>query len=146
LPDLCRRINQTLIERQTSTKTLSENIIFLFNRSVDNLLKRQLAQFSRRVLEESELQDFFYANDLVVLCDVILREIQRMDSDNDMLLHEMIYLLPSLTKKLEVQARSPMGHKRNEVQNVLKSIISNDCCLTLKRIITKTLENENLKD
>jgi hypothetical protein len=135
-----------LAVRKKSTKTLSENVIFLFNRSLDSSLKRQLSQFTRRILEGPDGQDFFYANDLVVLLDVMLREIQSTDSDNDKLLHEMIYLLPLLTKQLELQASSPMAHKKNEVISVLKTILSSECCLALKKIIIKTLESEYLKD
>ena len=144
MPDLVHRIHGLVKTRSQSTKTLSENIIFLMNRSLDSTLKCQLASFTRIILEDSTDQDFFYSNDVVILLDIIIREIQSMDDEK--LLHEFIYLLPLLIKQYIIQSNSPMKDKKAEIVKSLQNILSGDCSMKLKKCIVKILENEYLKD
>ena len=116
------------------------------NRSLDFSLKRQLVQFTRRILEDCKDQEFFYSNDVIVLLDVTIREIESTDLDKEDLLQELISLLPLLTKQCALQSNARKSYKRADIVRSLRNILSSNCCLQLKKCVTKTLQSEYLKD
>lgn len=94
-------IETVLIKRIDKSKTLSENLIFMFNRSsstpseltspisvtslddpgrgrAEQIL---LLKFLYKIFNVEELREFFFTNDLKIILDIIIRELLNCTDD-----------------------------------------------------------------
>ncbi|KAI8816191.1 uncharacterized protein EV422DRAFT_329958 [Fimicolochytrium jonesii] len=109
----------TIEKRIDHSKTLSENVIFLFNRAEEKLLRLKILRFLDAVLSDPTTSGLFYTNDLGVLLDVVVRETKNVDAEDEDLHQRYIYLLPLLLNHPGAQWTD---RNREEVQKLLTGI------------------------
>ncbi|KND04535.1 uncharacterized protein SPPG_08825 [Spizellomyces punctatus DAOM BR117] len=92
------RVIEVLQKRIDQSKTLSENFIFIFNREEDRKRRIIMARFLEIVLSSTSARNLWYTNDLGIILDVVIRETNNVDAEDEMLHHSYIRLLPLLLR------------------------------------------------
>ncbi|ORX57337.1 hypothetical protein BCR36DRAFT_319693 [Piromyces finnis] len=89
----------TILEKRINhSKTLSENLIFLLNRTNDMSVKYYLLKFLNLIFTTPSLDKFFYTNDIPVLLDITLRELWNLTDENTHIQKAYLILLENLIK------------------------------------------------
>ncbi|TPX67424.1 hypothetical protein SpCBS45565_g03808 [Spizellomyces sp. 'palustris'] len=78
------RVIEVLQKRIDQSKTLSENFIFIFNREEDRKRRIIMARFLEVVLSSTSTRNLWYTNDLGIILDVVIRETNNVDADDEM--------------------------------------------------------------
>jgi hypothetical protein len=141
------RVLRVLMRRLGSSRTFSENMIFMLNRAQRTpedlcmqllILKLLYLLFTTRGTEE-----FFYTNDLCVLVDVFLRDLVDLDENSDSLRHTYLRVLHPLLTKTQLRSRP---YKRAQIVNVLESLVGHerirDISPTTKRLVERCLSGD----
>ncbi|ORX87149.1 hypothetical protein BCR32DRAFT_289546 [Anaeromyces robustus] len=140
----------SLEKRINNSKTLSENFIFILNRTADFSVKYYILKFLYLIFSTPSLDKFFYTNDIPVLLDVTLRELWNLTDENThiqkgylVLLEKLIqytinhsipYRYPDITKLLyAISQRSQNTCYSNEKQHAKLVALSNIANRILKR-------------
>ncbi|KAJ3087383.1 hypothetical protein HK102_011220 [Quaeritorhiza haematococci] len=111
------RVILTLSKRLNRSKTLSENILFMFNRADNPEVQLLIAKFLVRVFSTRSVCDLFYTNDLKVVVDVVLRELLNHGSEDEVLQHAYLSIIPPLI--LNTRYADTNYHKAPELLQVL---------------------------
>ncbi|KAJ8329297.1 hypothetical protein O5D80_002513 [Batrachochytrium dendrobatidis] len=135
------RFLRVLEQRLNHSKTLTENLIFVFNRADTPELQLSITILLIGIFQYTPTRNLFYTNDLTVILDVGIREIQRVHDQNEELLHALVKLLPLVV----VSGASSASHK--QVVNVLNKL--NESAFTklpTKRLIQRVVAELSLYD
>ncbi|ORY67850.1 hypothetical protein LY90DRAFT_667698 [Neocallimastix californiae] len=85
-----------LKKRINKSKTLSENLIFILNRTDDFSVKLYILKFLYLVFSTPSLDKFFYTNDISVLLDVTIRELWNLTDEHTHVQKGYLLLLEKL--------------------------------------------------
>ncbi|KAJ3042427.1 hypothetical protein HDV00_007383 [Rhizophlyctis rosea] len=96
------RVTSTITLRINECKTLSENLVFMFNRASDLSLQLVMIRFLQEIFTSAELAKLFYTNDTRVIMDVILRETRNTSDEDEQLREGYILLLPPLLRNTDL--------------------------------------------
>ncbi|KAJ1344744.1 hypothetical protein BSLG_000267 [Batrachochytrium salamandrivorans] len=107
------RFLDVLALRVNHSKTLTENLIFVFNRANSEELQLSITWLLISIFENEPTRYLFYTNDLTVILDIAMREIQRVHDDNEELQHALVSLLPLVANSGALEA------SRKQVYNIL---------------------------
>ncbi|KAJ3281808.1 hypothetical protein HK104_011263 [Borealophlyctis nickersoniae] len=118
-PVIENRVLTTVLARTGSNKTLSENLIFMFNRATDRDIQLKTLQFLSSVLKDPASAQFFYTNDTRIIMDVILREVRSVPQEDGILQQTYISILPLLVRNTACGANR---YKSDEVLRLLKDL------------------------
>ncbi|KAJ1344746.1 hypothetical protein BSLG_000269 [Batrachochytrium salamandrivorans] len=107
------RFLDVLALRVNHSKTLTENLIFVFNRANSEELQLSITWLLISIFENEPTRYLFYTNDLTVILDIAMREIQRVHDDNEELQHALVSLLPLVANSGALEA------SRKQVYDIL---------------------------
>ncbi|CAM0139305.1 unnamed protein product [Umbelopsis sp. WA50703] len=77
------QILRVLKSKIGSSKTFSENLIFMLNRADDACVQMLILKLLYLIFTTEGLYEFFYTNDLCVLVDIVLRELCDLGDESD---------------------------------------------------------------
>ncbi|KAJ3380179.1 hypothetical protein HDU92_006149 [Lobulomyces angularis] len=144
----------TLVKRIDHSITLSENVIFMLNRTTGNnglkncsssndgngnhkkfveINQLLIINFLQKIFTTEKLHNLFYTNDLCVVLDVVIRELLNCD-DNDELQIAFLEVLSPLIKNCFSRN---VFHKSCEVLNLLKIFSGEDIKYKVKKVCLK---------
>ncbi|KAI8810789.1 hypothetical protein BJ742DRAFT_800145 [Cladochytrium replicatum] len=90
------RVLAEISERLDRCKTFTENLLFIFNRADERPIKRCVVQFLTSIFTTLRTANVFYSNDLVIVVDVVVREMERIDDDDVAMQQAYLGILPPL--------------------------------------------------
>ncbi|KAJ3067812.1 hypothetical protein HDU98_008983 [Podochytrium sp. JEL0797] len=94
------RVISCLAPRLHLGKSLGANIVFMFNRADNAKVQRLTIRFLYKLFKTPETSALFYTNDLMVIIDVVLRELRAVADENEEIQQGYLKLLPLLLRKL----------------------------------------------
>ncbi|KAG0311764.1 hypothetical protein BGZ99_009928 [Dissophora globulifera] len=125
-----------LADRPGASCTFGENLIFMLNRAEEASLQTMILKllylfFTSR---SNQLTHFFYTNDLLVLVDVVIRELWDLPEEQEPLRHAYLRVMgPLLTNTQLRQERA--SYKRAEILKVLGELGGDDLDEALRRLV-----------
>lgn len=121
-PFLTNRVVKLLSSTGSSFMTFGENLILLLNRETEPSLQLLILKLLYLLFTNPSTYEFFYTNDLRVLLDVIIRNLLDLPSESNSLRHTYLRVLYPLLA--HTQLNQPPYYKREEIMNVLNSLIT----------------------
>lgn len=116
-PALTNRIVKCLSLHGPSFRTFGENIILLLNRETETSLQLLILKLLYLLFTTKATYEYFYTNDLMVLLDVIIRNLMDLPDEKISLRHTYLRVLYPLLA--HTQLSQPPHYKRDEVLRVL---------------------------
>lgn len=121
------RVLRVLTRRLGSSRTFSENMIFMLNRAQptaeDLCMQLLVLKLLYLLFNTHGTEEFFYTNDLCVLVDVFLRDLVDLDESNESLRHTYLRVLHPLLTRTQLKSRP---YKRAQIVNVLESLVAQE--------------------
>ncbi|KAI8582928.1 hypothetical protein K450DRAFT_225507 [Umbelopsis ramanniana AG] len=114
------QILRVLRSKIGSSKTFSENLIFMLNRADDACVQMLILKLLYLIFTTEELFEFFYTNDLCVLVDIVLRELCDLGDENDA---EATYLRVLNPMLVNTQLRYT-PYKHQQIHRILCAMIA----------------------
>ncbi|KAI8925928.1 hypothetical protein BC831DRAFT_512105 [Entophlyctis helioformis] len=143
-----QRLVKVLAGRLQHCKTLSENIIYMFNRSDNPQVQLSIVLFLTGILQYQPTQHLFYTNDLTVMVDVIVRDALRVSDDNEELAdmmnastpHQLQHAYLNLMPLVLAAGAGSRSHK--QVQSTLRGLAESNFAKPSTRRLAARLLNE----
>ena len=114
---LTNRIVKCLSLHGPSFRTFGENIILLLNRETETSLQLLILKLLYLLFTTRATYEYFYTNDLMVLLDVIIRNLMDLPDEKMSLRHTYLRVLYPLLA--HTQLSQPPHYKQDEVLRVL---------------------------
>ncbi|TPX31364.1 hypothetical protein SmJEL517_g05278 [Synchytrium microbalum] len=114
---MINRVLSSVGSRISHSKTLTENLVFMFNRADDMPTQILLIEFLKVLFEDSTTWDIIYTNDLRIVLDVIVRETRNVE---DELQYMYINMLPPLLLNTNL---GELNYKKEETSKLLHELI-----------------------
>ncbi|PKY24344.1 hypothetical protein RhiirB3_412855 [Rhizophagus irregularis] len=141
---------RVLGERIGSSKTFSENVIFMLNRTVDHNIQMLILKLLYEIFTTPETYEYFYTNDLRVLIDVFIRELYDLPEESEALRHTYLRVLYPLIINTQL---SQHRYKQHQIYSLLLDLIGTSMkqqfkpiSPTTKRLVDRCLMTEYLND
>ncbi|RGB31630.1 hypothetical protein C1646_708502 [Rhizophagus diaphanus] len=141
---------QVLGERIGSSKTFSENVIFMLNRTVDHNIQMLILKLLYEIFTTPETYEYFYTNDLRVLIDVFIRELYDLPEESEALRHTYLRVLYPLIINTQL---SQHRYKQHQIYSLLLDLIGTSMkqqfkpiSPTTQRLVNRCLMTEYLND
>ncbi|KAF8448444.1 hypothetical protein BGX38DRAFT_1330311 [Terfezia claveryi] len=119
---LTNKIIKILCFKGDVYKTFGENIILLLNRETETSLQLLILKLIYLLCTTSATYEYFYRNDLYVLCDVVIRNLLDLPDDAESLRHTYLRVLYPLLSY--TQLRKPPFYKRLELLSLFHTLAS----------------------
>lgn len=113
------RVFEVLKDKSNLYRAFGENLVFLFNRGIDDCLQLMMMKFLYLVFTTPETYQYIYLNDLKVLVGVCIREIYDLSADQQKLRHTYLRILHPLLQNTQLREDH---YKRNELVLLLESL------------------------
>lgn len=113
------QVFRVLKSKANQYRAFGENLVFLFNRGIDNTLQLMMMKFLYLVFVTPETYQFIYLNDLKVLVDVCIRELYDLSGEQERLRQTYLRILHPLLQNTQL---SDVHYKRNELVLLLESL------------------------
>ncbi|KAF9175023.1 hypothetical protein BGX21_004200 [Mortierella sp. AD011] len=112
-----------LADRSGASSTFGENLIFMLNRADETALQTLILKLLYLFFTSpnSQLNQFFYTNDLHVLIDVIIRELWDLPEEEEPLRHAYLRVMGPLLTNTQLR-QEPTTYKRTEILKVLSEL------------------------
>ncbi|KAF9354408.1 hypothetical protein BGX34_011032 [Mortierella sp. NVP85] len=125
-----------LADRPGASSTFGENLIFMLNRSEEASLQTLILKLLYLFFtsHRTQLNEFFYTNDLHVLMDVMIRELWDLPEEQEQLRHMYLRVLGPLLTRTQLR-REHTTYKRAEILRVLGQLGGSDLNEELKQYI-----------
>jgi len=141
---------QVLGARIGSSKTFSENVIFMLNRAVDHNIQMLILKLLYEIFTTPKTYEYFYTNDLRVLIDVFIRELYDLPEESEALRHTYLRVLfPLITNTQLNQHR----YKQHQIYSLLLDLIGSTMkqqfkpiSPTTQRLVDRCLMTNYLND
>ncbi|CAO3658557.1 unnamed protein product [Umbelopsis ramanniana] len=117
------QILRVLRSKIGSSKTFSENLIFMLNRADDACVQMLILKLLYLIFTTEELFEFFYTNDLCVLVDIVLRELCDLGDENDAEALRQTYLRVLDPMLVNTQLRYT-PYKHQQIHRILCAMIA----------------------
>jgi hypothetical protein len=93
---ICNLVFEVLKKEGNRYRTFGENIVFLMNRGIDNILQLMMLKLLYLTFTHEETFQYLYLNDLKVLVGVIIRELYDLPDEEEKLRHTYLRILHPL--------------------------------------------------
>lgn len=122
--ELENRVYKYLVD-STVSKSFVELLLLKFNRVTDRSLQIMLCKIVYLILtmDESYAKDFFYLNDLHVLVDVLIRELNNIADDEELIRNTVLRVLFPLLRNTEL---AQTQYRRSDLIDILQHLSSLD--------------------
>ncbi|RIA96734.1 hypothetical protein C1645_871837 [Glomus cerebriforme] len=140
---------RVLKERIGSSKTFSENVIFMLNRTVDHHIQMLILKLLYEVFTTTETFEYFYTNDLRVLIDVFIRELYDLPEESEALRHTYLRVLYPLITNTQLRQHR---YKQHQIYSLLLDLNGSSMkqfkpiSPTTQRLVDRCLMSEYLTD
>ncbi|KAF9347842.1 hypothetical protein BGX26_000708 [Mortierella sp. AD094] len=112
-----------LADRAGASCTFGENLIFMLNRADETALQTLILKLLYLFFTSSntQLNQFFYTNDLHVLIDVVIRELWNLPEEEEPLRHAYLRVMAPLLTNTQLR-QEQTTYKRAEILKVLNEL------------------------
>ncbi|CCD22366.1 Ldb17p NDAI_0A02080 [Naumovozyma dairenensis CBS 421] len=127
--EIGNKIFEYLIGQRKITSKFSELLLLKFNRTEDHTIQIMICKILYLILnrvEDGTAMNFFYLNDLNVLVDVLIRQLEDISENEEILRSTFLRVLLPLLKNTEL---SKTHYRKDDIVNLLRylSNIDNIC-------------------
>ncbi len=129
-----------IAERINSSKTLSENVLFMFNRAEDDTVQVLIQKLLYLTFTNPSTSSWFYTNDLNIILDVILRETRACSLDESAVQSGYLRILSPLLQFTPLLSSASFS-KGDEVLLLLKELMGDDVDEAVGRLAKRTWDD-----
>ncbi|CCE64985.1 hypothetical protein TPHA_0J01640 [Tetrapisispora phaffii CBS 4417] len=112
--------------KDDTPRTFLNLILLKFNRREDpsqHIMMCKMIYLIISTTENNFAKDYLYLNDLNVFVDVLIRELQNLSINDELLRHTLLRLLPPLLQNTEL---ADTQYRKNDIEDLLYSLISSN--------------------
>ncbi|CAG8477528.1 4374_t:CDS:2 [Ambispora leptoticha] len=109
-----------LAARIGTSKTFGENVIFMLNRCVEPHVQMLTLKLLYQIFITPATYEYFYTNDLMVLVDVIIRELYNLPEESEALRQTYLRVLYPLLKNTQLFR---LRYKQHQIYSLLIDLI-----------------------